>query len=139
AFDDEAPDAPVDRQHLAALTFIVACFYFDGVVGFDVHDFRLSTFDFRPLHDLACETHDLHEVAFTQLAGDGAEDAGAAGIVLGVNQHDGVGVELDVAAILAAGRTLGANDDRSHDGFLFQFAAGDHRLDTADDDVAQAC
>src|SRR5262245_15209555 len=43
AFDDEAADAAIDRQHLCALAFVVAGDHFDSVVGFDVHDFRLST------------------------------------------------------------------------------------------------
>src|SRR5262245_30266041 len=39
AFDDEPTDATIDGQHLAALTLVVAGEHFDGVVGFDVHDF----------------------------------------------------------------------------------------------------
>src|SRR5207248_6598931 len=62
----------------------------------------------------------------------------AARIVLRVDQDDGVGVELDVAAVLAPRRALGAHDDGPHDRLLFQLAAGDDRLDAANNDVSQA-
>src|SRR5438477_12520858 len=90
------------------------------------------------LHDFAGQTDDLHEVAITELAGDGAEDARAAGVILGVDQHDGVGVELDVGAVLAAGGAFGADHHGADDGFLFDFAASNDGLDAANDDIAQA-
>src|SRR2546421_10187862 len=45
------------------------------------------------------EADDLHEVALAQLTGDGPEDAGAAGVVLGGDQHRGVLIEADVTAV----------------------------------------
>ena len=42
AFDDQAPDAAVDRQHLAALAFVIAGDDFHCVVCFDVHVGQLS-------------------------------------------------------------------------------------------------
>src|SRR5262249_39175921 len=81
---------------------------------------------------------DLHKVAFTKLAGDCAENARATRIVFGIDQHDRIRVELHVRPVLATGRALGADDDSPHHGLLLQFAAGDNRLDAADDDVTQA-
>src|SRR5512146_2635143 len=54
------------------------------------------------LHHLGGQRDDLHEVLFAQLAGDGPEDAGAAGVAFLVDDHHGAAVEADVAAVGAA-------------------------------------
>src|SRR5436190_5640631 len=63
------------------------------------------------LEHLRREGDDLHEVALAQLAGHRAEDARAARVVLGVDDHGGVLVEGDVGAVLAPELLLRAHDD----------------------------
>src|SRR3954454_19743727 len=67
------------------------------------------------LEHLRSERHDLHEVAVAQLASDRAEDARAARVVLGVDDHRGVLVEGDVGAVVAPQFLLRAHDDRRDD------------------------
>src|SRR3954454_1284135 len=86
--------------------------------------------------DLRREGDDLHEVAVAQLAGHGAEDAGAARVVLGVDQHRGVLVEGDVSAVVPAELLLGADDDRLDHLALADAAVRDRLLHGADDHVA---
>src|SRR5215212_11455172 len=81
---------------------------------------------------------DLHEPAVAQLAGHRPEDAGAARVVLGVDDHRGVLVEGDVGAVLAAELLL-----RPHDDGLDHLALADGPLrvgllDGGGDDVADA-
>ena len=73
---------------------------------------------------LGGQADDLHELAVAELAGDGAEDAGAAGVLLVVDQDDGVAVELDVGAVGAAGRVADADDDAADDVAGLDVAAG---------------
>src|SRR5215207_7897741 len=61
------------------------------------------------------ERHDLHEPAVAQLAGHRPEDARAARVVLGVDDHRGVLVEGDVRAVLAPELLLRAHDHRLDD------------------------
>src|SRR3954470_18157844 len=81
---------------------------------------------------------DLHEVALAQFAGHRPEDARAARVVLGVDDHRGVLVEGDVGAVLAAELLL-----RAHDDGLDHLALADGPLrvgglDGGGDDVADA-
>lgn len=76
------------------------------------------------LDDLRSERNDLHEVLRAQFAGDGAEDAGALGIAIRSDDHDGVAVEAQVAAVGAANRGLGADDDRFRDFALLHRGVG---------------
>src|SRR5258705_2342888 len=55
---------------------------------------------------------DLHELPLAQLAGHRSEDASAHRLVLVVDQHRGVVVELDVRAVAATELLDGADDDR---------------------------
>src|SRR5262249_6343104 len=66
-----------------------------------------------------------------------AEDACAAGVLLVVDQHQGVAVEADVAAVVAARRVLAADHHALDDIAGLDVAAGDGLLDAGDDDVAQ--
>src|SRR5258708_16591294 len=61
--------------------------------------------------DLGRQTDDLAEAALAQLAGHRAEDARPARVLVGVDQHQGVAVEPDIAAVVAAGRPAGAGHD----------------------------
>src|SRR6185503_10397945 len=90
------------------------------------------------LHHLARQAHDLHEFAVAELPGHGPEDPRPAGIVLRVDNHHGIAVELDVAAVLAAGGALGANHHRPDHCLLLDFAAGNDALDAANNDVPDA-
>src|SRR3954449_5360287 len=79
------------------------------------------------------ERHDLHEAAVAQLARDGAEDARAARVVLGVDDHRGVLVEGDVRAVLAPELLLRAHDDRLDDVALLDRAVRVGLLDRGHD------
>src|SRR5580704_13550866 len=72
----------------------------------------------------AGQGNDLHEILVTQLAGNGAENSGAARVVFLVDHHGGVAVKADVAAVGPHGRLLGANDDAADDLAVFDLAAG---------------
>src|SRR5437764_14326177 len=90
------------------------------------------------LEHLRGERDDLHEVALAQLARDRPEDAGAARVVLGIDQHRGVLVEGDVGAVVAAEPLPGADDHGVHDLALTHGSMRDGLLDGADADVPHA-
>src|SRR4051812_4948386 len=90
------------------------------------------------LENLRRERDDLHEVLRPEFAGDGPEDAGAARIIGGVDDDDGVAVEAEVAAVGAPDRRLGANDDRLRDLALLHRSLGRALLDVHGDDVTHA-
>src|SRR5215212_11486050 len=81
--------------------------------------------------DLARERHDLHEVLVAKLAGHGAEDSGAAGVVFLVDHDGGVAVEPHVRAVGPLRRLLGADDDAADDLALLHVAGGHRFLDGA--------
>eukprot|EP00456_Euglypha_rotunda_P044729 TRINITY_DN3532_c1_g1_i10.p1 TRINITY_DN3532_c1_g1~~TRINITY_DN3532_c1_g1_i10.p1 ORF type:complete len:328 (+),score=34.73 TRINITY_DN3532_c1_g1_i10:131-1114(+) len=87
------------------------------------------------LEDLRGERDDLHEVLRAQFAGDRSEDAGAAGIVGGVDEDDRVAVETQVAAVGTAHGRLGTDDDRFRDLTLFHRGVRGALLDVHGDDV----
>src|SRR5262249_45760053 len=86
----------------------------DHVVGFaDEHAIlRGLTPSGSPFvsNDFSREADDLHEVAVAEFAGHGAEDARAARILFRVDEHHGVAVEADVAAVGPAVGRLAADD-----------------------------
>src|SRR3954447_3762663 len=90
------------------------------------------------LKHLRGEGDDLHEVAVAQLARHGPEDAGAARVVGGVDDHGGVLVEGDVGAVLAPELLLRAHDHGRDDLALLHVAVRDRLLDGRDDRVADA-
>src|SRR5882724_3895126 len=49
--------------------------------------------------NLRRERDDPHELLVAQLTPDGTEDAGPTGLAVGLDQHGGVLVELDVGAV----------------------------------------
>src|SRR5215211_4938162 len=84
------------------------------------------------------ERDDPHEAAVAQLARDGAEDARAARVVRGVEDHRGVLVERDVGPVLAAELLLRAHDDGLDDLALLDGALRVRLLDGRGDDVPHA-
>src|SRR5262249_2768389 len=80
---------------------------------------------------------DADELLVAQLPADRAEDARAARVVLGVDQHHGVAVETDVTAVVAPRRLLRPHDHAAHHVARLDFAAGDRLLHRGDDDVTQ--
>ena len=83
------------------------------------------------------ERDDLHEPALAQLARDRPEHARADRLVLVVDQHRGVAVEADVAAVAAALLLDGAHDDRLDDLPLLDRAVRRRFLHRRGDDVAE--
>src|SRR5215217_3802724 len=90
------------------------------------------------LEDLRRQADDLHEVAVAQLAGDRPEDARAARVVGGVDDHGGVLVEGDVGAVVAPELLLRAHDDGLDDLALLDRPLRVGLLDRGGDDVAHA-
>src|SRR6478609_8360766 len=56
---------------------------------------RILFMNASSLQNFRGQRHDLHELLGTQFARDRAEDAGADGLQLAVEQHGGIAVELD--------------------------------------------
>src|SRR5437762_3442761 len=88
-------------------------------------------------NDLGSERNDLHELPLAQLAGHRSEDARAHRLVLIVDEHRGVVIELDIRAVAAAHLFDRADDDRLHDSALLDGAIGrgflpGRRADVAD-------
>src|SRR3954466_11312246 len=90
------------------------------------------------LEDLRGQRDDLHEVAVAQLARHRPEDARAARVVGGVDDHGGVLVEGDVGAVLAPELLLRAHDNGRHDLALLDVAVRDRLLALRDDRVPHA-
>src|SRR3954462_13513534 len=90
------------------------------------------------LKHLRSQRDDLHEVAVAQLARRRPEDAGAARVVGGVDDHGCVRVEGDVGAVLAAELLVRAHDHGGHDLALLDVAVRDRLLYRGDDRVAHA-
>src|SRR6187549_656749 len=88
------------------------------------------------LENLRSERDDLHEILRAQFAGHRSEDAGAARIIGSVDDHDRVGIEAQIAAVSAANRSLGANDNRFRDFALLHRSVGRALFDVHRDDVA---
>src|SRR5688572_12550134 len=89
------------------------------------------------LQHLGSERNNLHEAALAQLAGDRSEHARADRLALVVDQHRGIAVEADVAAVLAALLLGDAHDDGLHDLALLDGAFRRRLLDVGGDDVAE--
>src|SRR5690554_1603704 len=87
---------------------------------------------------LRCQRDDLHELLVAELATDRAEDAGATGLAVRLEDHGGVLVELDVRTVGTAALLGGAHDHGLDDVALLDVAAGDGVLDGRDDDVADS-
>src|SRR6478609_9182351 len=96
----------------------------------------VSPFLIRMSEHLRCQRDDLHEALVTQLAAHRAEDARSTRLAVGLEDHRGVLVELDVRAIGATTLLDRANDDRLDDVALLDATARDRVLHGGDDRVA---
>src|SRR6478735_7670447 len=71
----------------------------------------VSPFLIRMSEHLRCQRDDLHEALVTQLAAHRAEDAGTARLTVGLEDHRGVLVELDVGTVDTSTLLHGRDDD----------------------------
>src|SRR6476469_1617441 len=94
-------------------------------------------FSIRMSDDLRGQRHDLHVFLVAQLARDRAEDARCTRLALVVDDHHGVLIELDVAAVLAARLLHGAHDHRARDLRLLHRAVRQRVLDRDDHEIAE--
>src|SRR5450631_655650 len=108
----------------------------DPVITCTVSPFLIRIFDIS--EHLRSQRDDLHELLLSQLATDRAEDAGAAGIPVALENHRRVLVEADVRAVRTTALLDCADDDRLHDIALLHVAAGVRILHRGHDDVADA-
>src|SRR6476620_634529 len=92
----------------------------------------------RILQDLGRERDDLHVLLLAQLTGDRAEDTNHPRLDRIIDDHDGVLVEADVAAVLPPRLLHRAHDDRLRDVALLHRAVRERVLHGHDDDVAEA-
>src|ERR1700680_4657823 len=90
----------------------------------------------RRSQHLRCERHNFHETAGSQFAGHRTKDAGPDRLPLIGNQHCGVTVEPDRAAVSAAYFLCGAYNDRAVHVTLLDPAAWYRLLDRDDDHIA---
>src|SRR5699024_5815743 len=74
---------------------------------------------------LRSQRDDPHELRVAQFPADRAEDAGATGLALVVDEDGGVLVETDVAAVGTTPFLLGPNDDTLDDVALLHGGAGE--------------
>src|SRR6516225_434080 len=89
--------------------------------------------------DLRGQRHDPHEPTRPQLAGDRTENARADRLALMGDQHSGIAVEADRAAIGAADLLRRAHDDRTMHVALLNAATRDRLLNRNDNDVTNRC
>src|SRR5688572_21860074 len=87
------------------------------------------------LEHLRRERDDLHEVALAQLARDRPEDAGAARLVLRVQEHRGVVVEADLRSVGAPVLLRLAHDDGADDLALLHARVRDRILHRGNEHV----
>src|SRR5689334_18397536 len=85
-----------------------------------------------------CEADDLHEVPLAEFAGDGAEDAGAARILILVDNDDRVVVEPEDAAVFTLDGLPGANNDAANNFALLHLPSGGSLTDVRGDDVTDS-
>src|SRR5215211_4874305 len=126
----------IDGEHFADQTAIFAADHLYAITLADVQGASLLLRQFS--EHLRCQRDDPHEALFPQLAADGPEDAGAAGLAVRPQDHRCILIELDVRAVGAAMLLRGSHHNRLDDLALFDVAAGDGVLDGSDDDVANA-
>src|SRR6185437_8684619 len=128
ALDDKPRFGRKNAQHFALLALVAAADD-DNVIA--LLDLQLR----HGSEHLRRQRRDLEKFARPQLAGDRAEHAGPDRLVLAGDQHRGVAVEADRAAVDAADFLGGADDDGTVDVALFDAATRDRLLDRDDDDV----
>jgi hypothetical protein len=140
AFDKDLALFSIDAEDGAFFAFVVTGYDFDLVAFFDVcldvtHE---SGKVGMGLENLWSEGYDLHELFFTKFTSDGSEDAGAARVVILIDDNDGVGIETEHRTI----RTANGIRSAHHDGFdhatLFDGGSRDRITDVSGDDVTDA-
>src|SRR5262249_47771038 len=92
----------------------------------------------RLLDHFRRQADDAGKAAIAQLAGDGAEDARAARVLLGIDDDHGVAVKADVAAVVALGRLARADDHALDHVDRLVVSTGQGLLHAGHDDIAQA-
>ncbi len=127
-----APGVIGTQGYRATLTFVAASNYDDFVTFADLVHFE------RPLENFRRQRHDLHEALATQFTRDGAKDACADGLQLGVEQHCRVAVELDQGAVWTANTFGGAHNNSAVHLTFFDATTGRGFLDTDFDDITDA-
>ena len=127
AVDDHLVLLRQGPDHLAALAPVLAREHLHPVTFTDPHHITSG----------ASETMRMNRLSRSSRP-DRAEDPGPAGLQLVVDQHGGVLVESDVAAVGSALLLGGAHDDAPHDVTLLDCRAGDGVFDRRDEDVAYA-
>src|SRR5207253_3483122 len=90
-----------------------------------------------PLDDFRSEGDDLHELPLAELAGNGADHAGADRLARVVDENGRVVVEFDVGTVATAGLFHRPHDDGLDDGPLLHGSVRRRFLDRRRDDVAQ--
>ena len=138
AFDDDLAFGSVDAEDRAFFAFVVTGNDADLVALFDVCLDGAHKRKFLGLENLGCEGNDLHELFFTKFACNRSEDAGAARVVVFVDQNDGVRIETEDRSIGATDREGGANDYRLHHTALFDGGCGDRIADVSGDHITDA-
>src|SRR3954469_19392323 len=128
AFDVDPVLLGVHAQHLARLAAVLAADDDDLIVGTDLQG--------HGSEHLRRERDDLHVVAIAQLTGHRPEDARAARVARGIDDHGRVLVEGDVGAVVAPELLLGAHDDGLDDLALLDRALRAGGLDGGGDHVA---
>lgn len=93
SFDNNLAFGRVDAEDGAFFALVVTGDDFDLVAFFDVCLDGAHGKMLRGLENLWCEGDDLHELLFTELTGDGAEDPGAAWVIILVDDDDGVRIK----------------------------------------------
>src|SRR5699024_6676027 len=136
ALDEHAVGLGVDLDHPALLATVAALGL--GTAGDDLD--QVVLLDLHPRHSdhLRRQRDDLHELLVAQLAAHRAEDAGAPGVTVVLEDDRGVLVETDVGTVGTPTFLAGAHDDRLHDVALLDVAAGDRVLDGGHDGVPDA-
>ena len=66
---------------------------------------------FHGLENFRGKGNDFHEVLVAEFTGDRAKDAGAAGVLIFVDDDNGVAVEAEDRPVIAADGSAGADDD----------------------------
>src|SRR5687767_5115036 len=98
----------------------------------------LRYFRMRMSDDLRGERHYLHVLLVAKLARHGPEDTGCPGLALVVDDHDGILIEPDVAAVLTARLLHGPHYYRASDVRLLHRAVRQRVLDRDDHEIAKA-
>src|SRR5260370_10452408 len=136
--DDDPLLAGKDTQDLARPALVAAADDDDVVALLDLQLRHLPAPLRAPLEDFGRQRHDLHEAARPQFAGHRTKDAGPDRLALIGDQHGGVAVEPNGAAVGAAYFFRRAYDDRAMHIALLDPATRDRLLDRDDDHIADS-